>query len=350
MWALSLGPEPRINGVPLGIPGPYTLLAWLPGFDGMRVPARFWMISVLCLCVCAAYAVAGIESRRVRRWVVGIAATAALVDGWPRVLTKFDAPPMRVTASRARARLGLPVRGNEAESMYAAIAQDRPVVNGYSGYTAPQHPALLDLLDARDPRILDRLAASERIEVIVEWANDPDGSWRGWLDSYGAVRVDGSEGWTSYELLPTGFTAPPPVTGSRLPVQKITASTNDHDIGAVLDDDIVTRWHAPRQLGDETITMDLASPRTVRAVVMCLGAYPSQYPRGLDVSVSRDGSVWQTAAAGNTVLATYDAALASPREVGVTLPIQRDDVRFIRLRQTAQDAHGWSIVELRVIN
>jgi hypothetical protein len=44
MWALSLGPEPRLNGVPLGVPGPYAALARLPGFDGMRVPARFWMV------------------------------------------------------------------------------------------------------------------------------------------------------------------------------------------------------------------------------------------------------------------------------------------------------------------
>jgi hypothetical protein len=352
MWALSLGPEPRLNGVPLGVPGPYAALAQLPGFDGMRVPARFWMVAALCLSTCVAYAIAAvtaIDDRRRRNWIVAIASAAVLLDGWPRALTLSATPAMRVTSSRARARLGLPMRGNEVESMYAAIAQGRPVFNGYSGYTAPQHPALLDMLDARDTRILERIAAVEPIEVVVEWANDPDGSWRGWLDGSGALRVDGGDGWTSYEVLPTGFKAPPPVTGSRLAIQRITASTNQRDIGAVLDDDVVTRWHTPQQQGNETITMDLGSARTVRAVVMSLGAYPSQYPRGLQVDVSRDGAAWQQAAAGNTVLATYDAALASPREVPVTLPVQRDNVRFIRLRQTAQDSHGWSIVELRVI-
>ena len=67
--------------------------------------------------------------------------------------------------------------------MYGAIAQDRPVFNGYSGYSAPQHAPLLDMLEAHDSRILDRLAASSSIEVIVEWATDVDGRWRGWLES-----------------------------------------------------------------------------------------------------------------------------------------------------------------------
>jgi hypothetical protein len=49
------------------------------------------------------------------------------------------------------------------------------------------------------------------------------------------------------------------------------------------------------------------------------------------------------------VLSTYDAALVSPREVPVPIPIDRQNVRFIRLRQSAADRHGWSIVELRVI-
>ena len=57
---------------------------------------------------------------------------------------------MRVTASQARARLGLPLHETETETMYGAIAQGRPVFNGYSGYAAPQHAALRDLLEQRD--------------------------------------------------------------------------------------------------------------------------------------------------------------------------------------------------------
>ena len=34
--------------------GPYTLLMVLPGFNALRVPARFWMMTTLCLAVVGA--------------------------------------------------------------------------------------------------------------------------------------------------------------------------------------------------------------------------------------------------------------------------------------------------------
>jgi F5/8 type C domain len=350
MWTLSLGPAPKLSGVAIGIPGPYAALALLPGFDGMRVPARLWMVAVVCLSACAAIAVAEIASDRARRWVVAAAAVAILLEGWPRAILLFDVPPMRVTGIDASARLGLPIRENETETMYGAIAQDRPVFNGYSGYSAPQHAALVDMLDARDGRILQRLAATERIEVVVESATDPGGRWRAWLDATPiATRLDAQQDWTSYEINPTGFIAPRTVAGPRVSVASITAWPNEHDIGAVLDSDLDSRWHAPRQDGNETITLDLGAPRDVRALIMCLGAYPSQYPRALAVDVSRDGASWTPVRAGGTVLETYDAAVQSPRDVPVTIAIDRAAVRFIRLRQTGVDPHGWSIVELRVI-
>jgi hypothetical protein len=349
MWALSLGPELKLHGVTTGIPGPYAVLGWVPGFNGMRVPARLWMVAVVCLSACAALACASITSPRLRRAIVVIAAMGLLLDGWPRPLPLSAAPPMPVTKSAARARLQLPLRRNEAEAMYGAIAQERPVFNGYSGYAAPQHAALADMLEAHDSRILDRLAASEPIEVVVDWTSDTDGRWRGWLDSYGGIRSGGGEGWTSYDIVPTGFVAPAPVRGTPLKVASITASVNQKDVGAVLDGDIETRWHAARQDGRETITLDLGSRQRVRAVIMCLGAYPGQYPRELRAEVSPDGTSWRVAATGSTVLATYDAALQSPREVPVAIPIERDGVRMIRLSQLQPDAHGWSIVELRVL-
>jgi hypothetical protein len=350
MWALSLGPVPRLHGTPLGIPGPYALLAVLPGFDGMRVPARFWMVTVLCLSVCAAYGVASLDGPRGRRWIVWVAAIAVLLDGWPRAIGAADVPPMRVTRTAAVARLGLPMRQTETETMYGAIAQHRPVFNGYSGYAPPQHAALLDLLERYDPRILERLAAAVPIEIVIEHANDPGGAWRAYVERQpGATRVDGDVDWTSYAVAPSGAIAPPRLEGQVVKVAAIVASTNQHDIGAVLDGNLDSRWNTPHQHGTETITVDLGAPRSIRGLEMCLGAYAGQYPRALSIDVSIDGASWEEVYAGDTALAAYDAAIASPREVPVTFPIQRDKVRFIRLRQTAVDTRGWSIVELRVM-
>ena len=54
MWLFSLGPAPTLMGNPLMYRGPYTLLMHLPGFNSLRVPARFWMATTLCLAVVGA--------------------------------------------------------------------------------------------------------------------------------------------------------------------------------------------------------------------------------------------------------------------------------------------------------
>jgi hypothetical protein len=257
---------------------------------------------------------------------------------------------MRVTSVAARARLGLPLLRNETEVMYGAIAQARPVFNGYSGYTAPQHAAMWDLLERHDPRMLARLAATDPIEIVIESTDDPDGAWNAYVAGLpGARRADVTPEWTSYTVPPTGALAPGPVAGGRLAVAAIATTTNVPDINAVLDGDLETRWHSSSQRGGETITIDLGRPQSVAAVELCLGAYPGQYPRVLVIESSADGIAWSLVSDRGTALETYDAAVRSPREVPVTLPVHRDGVRFLRLRQTGSDPHGWSIVELRVI-
>ncbi|HET7695043.1 MAG TPA: discoidin domain-containing protein [Vicinamibacterales bacterium] len=351
MWLFSLGPVVKLNGTPTGIPGPYALLAQLPGFDGMRVPARFWMLTVLCLSVCAAFAIARIHASRTRRIVAALAIGGFLLDAWPRAFPVVAAPGTRVTTSQARARLGLPLHEAETETMFGAIPQSRAVFNGYSGYAAPQHAALRDLLEQHDPAILDRLAAAEPIEVIVESAGDADGRWNEYVRSHPrALRLQSGPDWTAYEIGVTNALPPAPVTGPIVPVARIEASANAKDIGAVLDQDLDTRWHTVPQRGGETITVTLDAPRRVSGIVLCLGTYAAQYPRALEVAVSADARSWTPVYTGATALETYDAALRSPREVPITVPIRRDGVRFLRLRQTGGDPRrGWTIVELRVI-
>ena len=350
IWLLSLGPAPRIAGNAIGIPGPYALLAVLPGFDAIRVLARFWMVAVMCLSIAAAIAVARVSSMRTRTIVMGMATVGLLADGWPRTLTVVSVPAMRVTSTTAKVRLGLPLHEAETETMYGAIAQGRPVFNGYSGYAAPQHAALRDLLEHRDGRILARLAATEPIEIVVESAHDADGEWNAFVRQQpGARRTDTGPDWTAYELPASGAAPPRVPEGSRIPIVAIETSHNAPDINAVLDMDLDTRWHSQPQTGGETMTVDLGRPQHVAAVVLCLGTYASQYPRHLEIDVSATGSTWTTVYAGGTALETYDAALRSPREIPVTLPISRDNIRYLRLRQTGRDPHtGWTIVELRV--
>ena len=58
-WWLSLGPYPRALGRPLDLPAPYRFLVeTVPGFDGVRVPARYAMVMACMLAVAGGLAAA----------------------------------------------------------------------------------------------------------------------------------------------------------------------------------------------------------------------------------------------------------------------------------------------------
>ena len=63
MWLLCLGPAPTFMGKPLIYKAPYAWLMLMPGVEGVRVPARFWVLATLCLAVAAAIALGYIVER-----------------------------------------------------------------------------------------------------------------------------------------------------------------------------------------------------------------------------------------------------------------------------------------------
>jgi F5/8 type C domain len=348
MWLLSLGPYPAVFGKRPPLVGPYAPLMYLPGFDEMRVPARLWMLAIVCLSAAASLIVARVP-RRHRRTVAALCVFGMLADGWPGSLALADVPALRpAQPTSAVARLGLPLANNETESMYQTLGDGLPVFNGYSGYDAPQHAPLRELLERRDPGILHHLTANGPIQIVVEHPLDPDGYWRRYVEDSGATKISGAPDRTTYEL-PARPPAPTPLpAGPRLTVVHADASVNAKDVNAILDGDLVTRWHSPFQNGSEIVTLDLGAAHHVSSIVMCLGTYTSQYPRLLQVELSIDGQGWATVWTGRTGLAAYDAAVSNPHEVPILLSVNRE-ARFLRLRQTADEqTRGWTIVELRV--
>jgi hypothetical protein len=349
MWLLTLGPHPTWFGRPLGVSGPYALLMYLPGFDEMRVPARLWMLAVLCLSAASALTIAQIQSATIRRTIVALGVAGLLLDGWPGRFALATVPDRRpVLADDAVARLGLPLAENETESMYRTIEDGLPVFNGYSGYEAPQHPALRDLLERRDPAILPRLASSGPIHIVVEHGLDGDGSWRRYVEASGGMKLDEGPGWTRFELRPQSIPPPFVASGNPIPIARVDASVNQADINAIIDNDLKTRWHSHEQRGIEAVTIELGGVHMIRALVLYLGTYASQYPRSLVAEASEDGASWTTAWSGRTALMAYDGAISDPRAVPLAIPLKRR-ARWLRVRQTAAEVtRGWTIVEARV--
>lgn len=84
MWLLSFGPDPTFMGHKLIYWPPYRWLTWLPGFESVRVPARFAMLATLCLAVAGSLAFARFFERvssRKRILLTAVVVAGLLIDG-----------------------------------------------------------------------------------------------------------------------------------------------------------------------------------------------------------------------------------------------------------------------------
>ena len=351
MWILALGPEPTIMGRHTVSSAPYGWLMQLPGFDGLRVPARFWMMALACLSVVASLAVNPLAGRR-RQAVIAIAAAGLLMDGWPRAFTVIAAPAARPAPPAVATRLDLPMSDDvDAAALYQQTLDFIPLHNGFSGYFAPHYYALRTLLDNRDPRVLHVLAADGPLGIVVHHELDQDGAIRRFVMAHPGVSVMRREPeWSSY-LVPREAAPPvfPDRSGSPLQIKSLSTFPSPPHASRALDGDLRTRWSGggQQQAGEAVIELEQVSH--VGQVVIDLGGFVTDFPTRLQIDVSQDGTGWAPAWSGTTALHAYYAAVRHPREVPLVFAIDRDEVRFIRLRQTGFGSHDWSIAELHVL-
>jgi len=351
MWAFALGPEPMFFGMRALYQAPYGWLMRLPGFDGLRVPARFWTMCLVCLAALAALAIDRLHGRA-RVVVTWIAAFGLILDGWPATFIVGPAPERHPTPPGVTARLVLPMDlDHDALSVYQQTFDGVPLYNGFSGYSAPHQYAMHELLHAHDPRILQALTARGALAVLVDDAADADGGLRRYVSAYpGAVLRDTSAGWSTYVL--PGNSAPelvPSEQGQPIAIKALDAFPSPPHTPRAVDHDLKTRWSGGVQQSAADFTIELAEPGRVRQVVTELGEFMTDYPMRLQLDVSADGKQWDTVFLGDTALHAYYAAIHQPRSMPLVLPVDRDNVRFIRLKQLGWGKHDWSIAEVRVL-
>lgn len=359
MWVLCLGPSPTLLDVRLVESGPYDWLLWIPGFDALRVPARFTMLMTLCLSTAAALAFARIAPAPSRRSVV--IATAALAagiaaDGWVRKMP-LESPPSpwpRGTTRTAGAVLSLPLGdfGDDLTAMYRGMWHGKPITNGYSGNFPAWYTALQLGLTSHDPGTLDELAGLGVTEVVLDTALDPDGAWDRYVRTR-ATRLDhsGSGPFAVYRLMssrPPG-TAVAASTGPNLQIQGIDANVNPGLASAMTDGDLQSRWESGPQTGTEEVIVDLGTARVLNAIVLSLGSYSADFPRNLLVELSSDRQTWTEAWRGSGASLAFTSAIRDPKTLPLTIGLESRSARFIRLRQLGIDpTYFWSIAELAV--
>jgi hypothetical protein len=350
MWVFALGPDPEFFRHRFLYQAPYGWLMRLPGFDGLRVPARFWMMCLVCLSVLAALAINRLQGRA-RRVVAAIAVIGLALDGWPAAFAVRAEPEHRPSPPGVSARLDLPsIDDNDAVALYQQTLEGVPLYNGFSGYPAPHEYAMRVLLDNHDPRILDALTARGPLGVVVDHAMDENGAIRKFVSSYpGAELRETHPAWSSYRLpARAGGDLLPDATGTPLAIKAVDAFPSPPHAVRATDGNLTTRWSGGVQDVAADFTIELERPQHVGQVITDLGEFRTDFPVRLRLSVSRDGATWQTVYEGDTALHTYYAALRHPKTVPVVYAIDRDEVRFIRLQQVGWGKHDWSIAELHV--
>jgi hypothetical protein len=356
MWLFSLGPEPTLMDRPIIYKAPYAWLMMLPGVEGVRVPARFWMLAALCLATAAALALRQLTARwpRFARAIPAIACVGILADSWPRPIFMENRPASRPVHSRVVARLDLPpVPSHDSISLFRATEHKRPLFNGYSGYFAPHYWAMQYMIKQHDPAVLARLSSYGPFEVVVDHDWDPGAGLRRFLssapqtslvyhdDRYSAFRV---------ERGPHASVLSRP-QGQPLQISSITAQCGETHAREMIDGDIMTRWACGReQRPGDTFTVDLGSDQQVTGAELLIAGFVGDFPRKLSIETSSDGAGWSLAWTGDAALVTMSAALEDPLNIPIPFEFDMRRARYLRFTQLGtEDTYYWSVAELRVI-
>ena len=170
-FVISLGPEPSFDGILLTTTGPYDwLLSIIPGFDGLRVPARAAIAVFLGLAVLASIAMRCLVDRLSRRAAIAVTLVVMAVIAAEGYHTRRMVPfhPDGPEAERATTEwlrqlppgpaIVLPFYErtdhvpNTMRSVYATLEHGHPLVNGFSGFSTPLVRYFEDSTKLRDYR------------------------------------------------------------------------------------------------------------------------------------------------------------------------------------------------------
>jgi hypothetical protein len=350
-WVFALGPDPTFFSHRALYQAPYAWLMQLPAFDGLRVPARFWMMTLVCLACIAALALNRLQGRT-RRVVAAMATIGLLLDGWPRTVRVLAELEHRPAPSGVTARLDLPSSYDaDAAALYQQILEGVPLYNGYSGYSAPHMYAMRSLIDAHDPRILQALTARGSLGIVLDRAGDPDGELTKFVEGFpGAELVETHDRWISFRLPANpGSDLIPDRRGEPIRIKSLDAFPSQPHTPRAVDGNLRTRWSGGVQRAAADFTIELQEPQHVGQLVTYLGEFWTDFPQRLSIEVSGDGSAWQSVFDGPTALHTYYGAVRHPKELPLVFTIERDGVRFIRMKQLGWGTHDWSIAEVEVL-
>lgn len=324
MWWLAMGPAPE------EAPGeafvrPYTWFTLLPGFDGLRAPARFGMLACLTLSVAAALAVNRLAAGRRRLAVpLGAAAIAGLLlDGWT-VPVPLLPPSGRFVLPDVKDAIVLELPANNSlvntAAMYRSIFHGRPLINGYSGHTPPHYRILESALYREDPSVLDFFARGRPLIIAVNGQADENGDVLRFVRTLPGIQAHGSSSAGNVFLLPPRPRGREAGVGEALQVASVSSEARRHAV------------------------VDLGRPQIVRAVGFPVRWHFDEMGRRLAVETSNDAVAWQPVWEDWTGAPALAAALEDQKVVPFRIILPDVSARYLRIHP----APDWMTRELSV--
>jgi hypothetical protein len=354
-WLLALGPTVTLGGTMSGRPGPFTLLSGLPGVTGLRVPARFWMMTMLCLAVvagfCAARIVAG-RSRRVTAVAALMLGVAVVADGWTSGIPAQPAPAATPDASilRGQTVLMIPVEPfPDIGATWLAVTEGWRAVNGYSGNMPRYYDALASAAVEEDPELLEIFRERADLHVVVR----QDAALKSFVERQpGAIVTATGPTATQYRLPRRSEAAALSVQsesrGARVPIASVESPCMPGELSLLEDGDEASRWACPSRTHQQ-VTIDTGQVQQVGAVLYGLGPYHWEYATQLSIETSVDGETWIPARSGSVLGDVIRAGLLRPQSIRAMVPFAPRPARFLRVRPVNQkEEFTWTIAELEV--
>jgi F5/8 type C domain len=350
-WLLALGPTITFMGTPSGYPGPFRWLLHLPGSNGLRVPARFWLVTVICLSVVAGLAFAELIRGRLRQratLATFLVALGILADGWIVSIPAVPAPapvPGEELLRRATV-LQLPVDGSfrDTSALFRAVEGGWHSVNGFSGWQPNYYFALVFASRAESNEVLMPFQRMGEVRVLV----DGDAPRQlALIQQYpGATLVAQNASFSQYRL-PALDIEDPQVAGTRLRIRDVRSECSSSYAHVANDGNEETLWLCSLTDERQPLIVDLGEVTRVGAIVHSVGTQYWLYPASLSIETSEDGVAWTMARSGSVQREVIVAGLRAPGPLRVVLGFQPRHARYIRLRGRSGDPQfPWTIAEL----
>ncbi len=217
-WWLSLGPAPRAYGRPLDLWAPYAVLfEYVPGYEGVRVPARLAMVVAFALAVLGGLVVA--QTRRRAPLAATVLAVAFLLESHTlpfqvnglAPLRDFTTPESRVyRPSRApeiyrdlalepahAVLLEMPFGqpDYDVRAVYYSTVHWKKLMNGYSGFFPPGYSRMIAMLNAATRgddvawRALEAVGVTHVLVHEGAYLDDEGARFSRWLGGHGAAEI-----------------------------------------------------------------------------------------------------------------------------------------------------------------